>query len=46
MKKLDKKGLASLVIDAVVQLTESMDVTQRTTAQINLCKDETYVKMR
>ena len=26
MKKLDKKGLASLVIDGVVRLTESMDV--------------------
>jgi hypothetical protein len=40
VKKLDKNGLASLVIDAVVRLTESMDVTQRTTVQIDLCKDE------
>ena len=40
---LDKNGLASLVIDAVVRLTESMDVTQRTTVQMGKL---TYVKMR
>ena len=40
VKKLDKIGLASLVIEAVVRLTESIDVTGRTTVQIDLCKDE------
>ena len=46
VKKLDKNGLASLVIDAVVRLTESMDVTQRTTVQIDLCKDEIIMSQK
>ena len=34
VKKLDKSGLAALVMDAIVRIKESTDVTQRTAVQV------------
>ena len=39
-KKLDRPGLANLLIDAIVRLQESMEVMRGTVIQIDLCKDE------